>query len=186
MGRRIFCKTVWINQEDWREKSMKKMIVTLVLLVMGIFSFSSKANAYVLNSQDVGYTCQYQNLSSGSGYTTHLNKATAWNYSGAKVYVKSSSSGYINIYQGVVNTDNGNYGVCYYNNSRQSDIRYYRAFINASSAVRNETVIHEVGHALGLSHTQAANNSKAVMRATGFNNKAYPLADDKAGMNAKY
>ncbi|EGO8312543.1 matrixin family metalloprotease [Enterococcus faecalis] len=100
--------------------------------------------------------------------------------------MKSSSSGKINIYQGVVNTDNGNYGVCYYNTTTQSDIRYYRAFINAGTSVRNETVVHEVGHAIGLSHTQSSNNAKAVMRALGFNNKAYPLSDDKAGMNKKY
>ena len=46
--------------------------------------------------------------------------------------------------------------------------------------------MHEVGHALGLSHTQASNNSISVMRETGFNGKAYPLSDDIAGISAIY
>ncbi|MGM0125633.1 hypothetical protein IGI37_003032 [Enterococcus sp. AZ194] len=165
---------------------MKKIVVSIFVLLAGFTIGAKQVTAYVLNSQNVGYTCQYNNLSSASGYTGNLNKATAWNYQGALVYVKLGSSGKINIYQGVVNTDNGNYGVCYYNTSSESDIRYYKAFINANTDTRNETVVHEVGHAIGLSHTQAQNNTKAVMRALGFNKKAYPLSDDKAGMNKKY
>ncbi|WP_461202719.1 matrixin family metalloprotease [Enterococcus sp. N342-3-1-2] len=165
---------------------MKKFAFLCLFLLIGLQFGAKNVNAYVLNNQNVGYTCQYNNLSSANGYTTNLNKATAWNYDGTRVYVKSSSSGKINIYQGVVNTDNGTYGVCYYNTNSESDIRYYKAFINANTATRNETVVHEVGHAIGLSHTQEKNNSIAVMRALGFNNKAYPLSDDKSGMNKKY
>jgi hypothetical protein len=165
---------------------MKRGLVLLFVLLISLVIGVNQVNAYVLNNQNVGYTCQYTNLSSANGYTGNLNKATEWNYQGAKVYVKSFSSGKINIYQGVENKDNGTYGVCYYNTTSQSDIRYYKAFINANTATRNETVVHEVGHAIGLSHTQSSNNSKSVMRATGFNNKAYPLSDDKDGMNKKY
>lgn len=57
---------------------------------------------------------------------------------------------------------------------------------NLSSSDKKETVVHEVGHELGLDHTQTENNSIAVMRAKGFNGKAYPLSDDKAGISAKY
>lgn len=42
------------------------------------------------------------------------------------------------------------------------------------------------GYTLSLSHTQSKNNSVSVMRALNFNQKAYPLADDKKGINAKY
>lgn len=164
---------------------MKKIFVSIITTLI-VCSIPVSANAYVLNNQNVGYTCQYLNFSSASSYYSNLNNATQWNYSGAKVYVKSSNSGYINIYQGFSDVDNGTYGTCYYRTSSQSDIVYYRAFKNASSIEKNETVVHEVGHAIGLSHTQSSNNSISVMRALNFNNKAYPLSDDKAGMNKKY
>ena len=47
-------------------------------------------------------------------------------------------------------------------------------------------MVHEFGHQLGLAHTQTANNKKSVMRALGFNNKAYPLSDGKNGINKIY
>lgn len=60
----------------------------------------------------------------------------------------------------------------------------WRTDLNATR--RKETIVHEVGHELGLAHTQASNNSISVMRQYGFNDKAYPLSDDKAGIKAKY
>lgn len=55
-----------------------------------------------------------------------------------------------------------------------------------SSSDKKETVVHEVGHELGLGHTQDANISKAVMRSEGFNGKPKPLSDDKTGISKKY
>ena len=43
---------------------------------------------------------------------------------------------------------------------------------------KNETIVHEVGHALGLAHCASAYNSISVMRATGFNDVAAPLMYD--------
>ncbi|MEK4744935.1 MULTISPECIES: matrixin family metalloprotease [unclassified Bacillus (in: firmicutes)] len=165
---------------------MKRFMAFLSCLILGIVFYPTESKAYQFNNQNVGYNANYMNLSSADGYLSHMGYATQWSYQGSKVFVKQASTGFINIYQGVVDTDNGTYGVCYYNTNRQSDIRYYKSFKNASSSVRNETVVHEVGHAIGLSHTQSKNNTISVMRETGFNSKAYPLSDDKAGINAKY
>ena len=168
---------------------MKKFLLFFCFLVLGIgiINYPTHSKAYEFNNQNVGYNVQYTNLSSANAYLSHLNYATTWTYQGGKVFVSQfSGSGFINIFQGFVDTDNGVYATCYYNTNRESDIRYYKLFKDASSAMKNETVVHEVGHAIGLGHTQTANESNSVMREHGFNNKAYPLSDDKAGINAKY
>lgn len=56
----------------------------------------------------------------------------------------------------------------------------------STATKRKETVVHEVGHELGLAHTQESNILISVMRTSGFNSKAYPLSDDKAGIAKKY
>ena len=167
---------------------MKKSLLFFCCLVLAmIITYPTNSKAYVLNNQNVCYNPQYTNLSSANAYLPHLKNAEKWTYTGGKVFLSEyTGSGTVNIYQGFVDTDNGTYGVCYYNTSRESDIRYYRLFKNASPAVRNETVVHEVGHAIGLRHTQTVNDANAVMREFGFNNIAAPLSDDKAGINAKY
>lgn len=57
---------------------------------------------------------------------------------------------------------------------------------NLKEFIAKETAVHEFGHTIGLDHTQKSNESKSVMRAKGFNDKAYPLSDDKAGLNYIY
>lgn len=90
------------------------------------------------------------------------------------------------IVSSVVNQDNWTYGVTTFMNIGKFKIVYYKDFINTSLAWQRETVVHEVGHALGLDHTQTINEPISVMRAVGFNNKAYPLNDDILGIRAKY
>jgi len=65
-------------------------------------------------------------------------------------------------------------------------IGFFKSFSKLSNTKKKETVVHEFGHQLGLAHTQTANDKKSVMRALGFNNKAYPLSDDKNGINKIY
>ena len=72
----------------------------------------------------------------------------------------------------------------YGNNSHT--ITFHASFQNKSNAQKQETIVHEVGHALGLAHCQSAKNTISVMRASGFNNKAYPLSDDYQGIGYIY
>lgn len=65
-------------------------------------------------------------------------------------------------------------------------ILLYKGWTKLSASDKKETVVHEVGHELGLAHTQHKNDTKAVMRETNFNKKPYPLSDDKAGIAKKY
>lgn len=90
------------------------------------------------------------------------------------------------IHTSVVNQESGNYGVTYYYGNDNKSVVFYREWMNASESVKNETIVHEFGHAVGLAHTQAANNTISVMREYEFNNKAYPLDDDKKGIAALY
>lgn len=164
----------------------KKLILTAIFIIcnlsVSIISSSQKVEAYVLNNQYVPISADYSITGSyGSDMVAGTN---SWNYSGRKVALIQGSG--LNIKEGVSNTDNGTYGVTYYLTQRMSTITYYSAWLNTTALKRLETVTHEVGHALGLSHTQSANNTISVMRATGFNGKAYPLSDDKSGMEAKY
>lgn len=83
--------------------------------------------------------------------------------------------------------DNGTYATTFLQTGRQKNVIIYKRFKSLPTAHKNETIVHEVGHTLGLGHvTASALLSSSVMRETGFNNKAYPLSDDIAGIKAMY
>lgn len=168
-----------------------------VFILFAVFSMCAvllnpvEGEAYILNGQKATNPkfISYFNNSSivkqkMGGY---MNYATKWNYSGSPVkLVKCSGPFGVIITNSYSSESNGTYATTYYKTKRSSSIVYYAAFKKASDANKKETVVHEVGHAIGLSHTQSKNNSISVMRKTKFNGKAYPLSDDKKGINVKY
>lgn len=92
------------------------------------------------------------------------------------------------VYDSSPSVDNGTYGVTYPAGDKNIIVFYSDFFASSTTSIqRSETIVHETGHALGLDHpTEATDPSKAVMRAYGFNKKAYPLSDDKAGIRKLY
>ena len=74
----------------------------------------------------------------------------------------------------------------HYSNDSHTVTLYKRFHQKLSNVEQQETVVHEVGHCLGLAHCEEENNTISVMREKGFNNKPYPLSDDKQGIAAKY
>lgn len=82
--------------------------------------------------------------------------------------------------------DNDAYAVCYYVDDETNNIVLYRPFTRLSVLQQDETIVHEIGHAMGLDHCQEEKNEISVMRRLGFNSKPYPLADDIEGINILY
>lgn len=171
---------------------MRKKVMSTVLLLMLFSVFEAiRADAYALNSYPFPNSIKsniYNYVDGGlanicSLVSTYTGK---WNGLSGINIITTSSSTYANITQSYSSESNGTYGVTYYKSASKKEIVYYKSFYNASTSVKYETIVHEVGHTLGLSHTQSANADIAVMRATGFNGKAYPLSDDKSGIAAIY
>ena len=172
---------------------MKKMIRSLFsFFLVGLISAGVpyQAEAYVFNGytvpdpQNVRYAVSSTAGQYASQITTYTN---TWETYCSEIDVVSVSTSltYDVYYYGNLTTANGTYAVTYLPGSYKI-ITFYQAFSQATTAQQNETIVHEFGHALGLSHCQTALNSYSVMRATGFNYQAYPLADDIAGIAALY
>lgn len=113
------------------------------------------------------------------------NSALTWN-TYTCVNLKLATSGGYNILVSFEPGRPGYYGVTKYNNRESKNITFTSTFEDAEDVYKREVVVHEFGHTLGLGHTQEKNNSRAVMRALYFNEKAYPLSDDIEGIRYLY
>ena len=129
--------------------------------------------------------------SSASTYKTILNNTVpTWNVYTSVNITKTSSETKANIklyYDGA----NGNsYATTNRTDRNHYQIYFHKPFSNLSDLKKKETILHEVGHALGLDHTQVENYSRSIMwdgqNGTHFHNVAYPLADDTNGIKNIY
>jgi hypothetical protein len=168
-----------------------KMKGFLIMLLLCVISLPISADAYVLlgfkkkDNLDLYYSISQELVD--MGYKNDILRGfTAWHGTSKVKFTKEVSV------TGNVNVDyvDSNYGDAYATHrngsSTLSNITMYKSWKGLDQTRRRETAVHEVGHALGLDHTQASNNTNAVMRQKNFNDKDWPLSDDVAGINALY
>ena len=130
---------------------------------------------------------KYKISSSIGQYTSIIMKYTeTWEEKCDKIGVSNTSTGENIYFYGNLTVDNGTYATSIHNSNNYCVIRFYKEFANTTSIRRNETIVHEVGHALGLNHCPSNKEDMSVMRATGFNNKAYPLSYDVSAIDNLY
>lgn len=172
-------------------KLNKLLLPVVTALVLIFVAIPNDADAYKFNNRTLSHRTDAwywidSDFSNMKMHTEVKYGILAWNNLSEIEFTKEASlpgAGdvmieYWNAYSGdTYATSNGNGHIVVYKKWKE-DLETY--------TLRKETIVHEVGHEAGLAHTQESNNNISVMRQYGFNNKAYPLSDDKAGISAKY
>lgn len=180
------------------EREVEKMIklkngakrIVSVFAVCGLIMWSSQdVQAYTRWEQPFNSKNIVFRWGDSIKYKSYLklikNSALSWN-TYTCVNLKLATAGGYNILVSFEPGHPGYYGVTKYNNRESKSITLTSTFEETKDVYKREVVVHEFGHTLGLGHTQEAYKSKSVMRATGFNSKAYPLSDDIAGIRYLY
>lgn len=168
---------------------IRKLICYLCVIMLMLCYPSIEVDAFQLNkwklSEPTNIRCYV--ATNTQGYISGIYSfASIWSaYCKEVKFVSVASQGNITI-EGNFNVNNGTYAVCKHNSNDSHTITLYYYYTTASSVEQRETIVHEVGHALGLAHCETENNENSVMRAKGFNNKPYPLSDDREGITYLY
>lgn len=174
-----------MNENSMFSKVISRVVISAILMCILIPIGASAYNTDPswANGPDASYGVSAA-ASNKFGYYFIDSAIKTWNYSSSPLSLSCTGSPYITdvmIYYS--DNDSGSYGTT---SSKGTKITFYAGMDDLSTTRKKETIVHEVGHTLGLDHTQESNNSKAVMRALGFNDKAYPLQDDKDGIDSLY
>ncbi len=171
-----------------RKEVRRSGTLIFISVILTILVASSNCFAYVLKSgwefpsgKDIGVYIE----SSLSDVTIKSNVNKWETYTGRVSCTFNAVSGTVKFLDNR-STDSEDYAVTFLQSGRKKNIVLYKPFKSLSTTRKNETIVHEMGHAFGLGHCQSSKNSISVMRETGFNDKAYPLSDDIAGIKALY
>ncbi len=175
-----------MNIKSIKKFRLVRIGIAMILAMMLFTSTVSTSNAYIL---EPGWKLLVHDnigvyISSDLSDVTIKSNVNKWNtYTGRVSFLYSAISAQIKFMDNR-SLDNGTYATTFLRSGANKDIIIYKSFKSLSTVRKNETIVHETGHALGLGHSDKT--TTAVMRATGFNDKAYPLSDDIAGIKALY
>lgn len=177
-----------MNIKETRYKR-KLIIIVIIMITISTFATTGIASAYKLSGSSWYYTMPKNiHVLIPSNYIKYKDDINTWaNKTGkVKFYWGSNGANKMTIMDNT-KVDNGTYAVTYLHSKNFKTIITYKSFFKTTQIRKNETIVHEVGHALGLDHIPAAQKQNtSVMRAKGFNGKAYPLADDINGIKKIY
>lgn len=155
-----------------------KYVILFMLLMLVIPGQSLASNSSrrvpVPNNIKVYYYSSISGYSEKSAYTS-------WNYAGSPLGFSTTTvrtSGHLRLYYSG-STVKKYIAISVPINNQISSIEFTAKWRALNNIRRRETVVHEVGHSLGMNHVPPSLNKASVMRAVDFNDKPYPLTYDK-------